>query len=170
MGYISGVWFWFTRKGTDLRRYRFPILLGLTAGLLLSGCNDEQDLANVSPAAGSGGEKAELSFVVRDFSYEFIDGRHRYTHVREFSETAGVDVTITRGRVCVEQGKTCVDALVTYKVPAGGKFVKEGHYVATRDPADNITIEYWATDSGGNTHLLSAAFKTDRTEITPQVN
>lgn len=116
----------------------------LAAAMFVSAC-EESAKKPVNPD-----EKANLSLNMAGFTYSFQDGRHRYTHNREFSESTGVGVVITRGKVCVHSGEECADALVNYRVDGSSKIVQQGHYVATERDTDTITLEYWGKDDNGN--------------------
>jgi len=149
------------------------MMLGLAA------CDDGEQAADAAGAASdereasmncrrdlpapsvTGDVAGDLSLVVEDFSYEFVDGRHRYNHTRRFRETGGVPVTIYRGKVCVDAGEECVDACVSYRVPAGASFVQADHHVATKRESDRITLHYWARDDAGNLFELDRVIETD---------
>ena len=122
------------------------ITLGALIGtsMLLGGCIDDQksDVA------------ADLTLEILDISFEEKDGRMVFNHTRKFTESAGVDLTITRGKICVESRQTCVDAYVSYEVEAAGTLVQKNHHVATRLGNDAITFEYWAKDENGFEHKL----------------
>ena len=89
----------------------FVILLSLT------GCEEE-----ASKPTG----KASISLELVDFKYAFRDGRHAYSHRRIFRETGGVGVMITRGKVCVQDGAECADALVGYRIEASQTLEQKG--------------------------------------------
>ncbi|MEQ8602401.1 MAG: hypothetical protein RIB45_03710 [Marivibrio sp.] len=116
---------------------------------------------DLPPPSVAGDVSGDLSLVVEDFSYEVVDGRHRYNHTRRFRETGGVPVTIYRGKVCVDDGAECVDACVSYRVPAGTTFVQADHHVATKRESDRITLRYWARDDAGNLFELDRVIETD---------
>ena len=111
---------------------RFAILF---AGFVLLAACDE---APKQEAKSDG--KAQLSLELVDVSYEFRDGRHTYDHNRLFTETGGVGVNITRGKVCVMNGADCVDALVKYRVDASKTLLQKGHHVASPRAQDTITL------------------------------
>lgn len=147
--------------------------------LMLAACNEEE--AAGSQGASAAGEReasmncrrdlpapsvtgdvaGDLSLVIENFGYEFVDGRHRYTHVRRFRETGGVPVTIYRGKVCVANGTECADACVGYRVAAGTTLVQADHHVATKQESDRITLHYWARDDAGNLFELDRVIETD---------
>ena len=110
------------------------------------------------------GRRADLSLHFEDFEYKLVDGRHHYAHVRRFRETAGVPVTIYRGRVCVQDGARCAEACVAYRVPADGALVQDEHHVATSRNADRITVEYWARDDAGHFMKLDRTLRTEGRE------
>jgi hypothetical protein len=129
------------------------------AALALIACKDEdakatgparEEAAPVALAQASGpATAAEVALALEGFSHSVVDGRHRYTHTRRFTEQAGTATTITRGRICVQSGTECVDALVNYPIAARGEFVQAGAHFATPLVVDTITLEYWLTDAGG---------------------
>jgi hypothetical protein len=125
----------------------------LTGLLALTGCEEEP------PAAVTG--KAAITLTLSDFSYAFRDGRHTYSHRREFRETGGLGVTITRGKVCVRNGAECSDALVNYRIEASQSLVQKRHFVATPDAQDRITLHYWAKDDAGNKFEFEKTLRTD---------
>lgn len=135
---------------------------GLLSVALLVGCDDssnEQDAATEqteerAPGASAQSVKAEkkaqLSLSIEPQGYLFIEGRHRFTQTRVFTETAGVGVTMTSGKVCVSYGKECVEAEVAYRVNAGKTLALQKHYVATETLPDEAVIEYQGVDDNGN--------------------
>lgn len=127
----------------------------LASTLLLAGCDEE-------PASG----RAKLSLELVGLSYEFRDGRHTYNHDRHFKESAGVGLNIVRGKVCVQNGAECVDALVKYRVEASETLVQKGHHVATTSAKDTITLHYWIEDDAGNAFQLQKVLLTDREKTT----
>jgi hypothetical protein len=129
-------------------------ILSVVALLALNGCDDG------APVADSGG-KSKMSLQLLDFSHEIKDGRHRYNHKRVFTETGGVGTTVVRGRVCVENGTDCADALVSYRVEASQTLEQPNHYVATRAAKDRITLHYWAEDDAGNKYEFEKVVHTD---------
>lgn len=139
------------------------LALALAGALALAAC--EEEAADEPPP----GPPAQVGLALQDFQYAVVDGRHRYTHMRRFVETAGVAATITRGRVCVADGTECVDALVEYPVDANGTLVQPDHHFATDRARDRITLDYWGTDANGNDFTLSATVETDgpRARVVP---
>ncbi|MTI11329.1 hypothetical protein [Curvivirga aplysinae] len=120
--------------------------------LTLSACNDTE--SKDSP-------KANLLLDILDISFSVKDGRQVFSHTRVFRETNGVDLVITRGKICVESKKTCVDAFLEYEVEAYGKLIQNNHHVATRQGEDEITFEYWAKDENGHEHKISKTLIVD---------
>jgi len=130
--------------------------------VFLAGCDDgspEQAVEQTTPTpeitSGATGaaavtKRADLRFKVEPIGYLFTDGRHRFTQNRRFTEISGVGVTLTRGRVCVNQGQECVEANVTYRINAGKELVQPNHYVATETVPDRAMVQYWGTDDNGN--------------------
>jgi hypothetical protein len=110
--------------------------------------------------------KADFTLELANFGYEFVEGRHRYPHTRRFKETAGVPVTIYRGKVCVADGGECADACVGYRIDGDTMLVQADHHVATKRDKDRITIRYWARDDAGNFFELSRVIETDGQEAT----
>ena len=148
------------------RIYR-GLLTAIAAGFLsitvLAGCDDssnEQESAapqqkpELSPGASAESLKAKkqakLALDIEPHGYLFIEGRHRFTQTRHFVESAGVGVTLTKGKVCVSSGKECVEAEVTYRVNAGQKLSLQQHYVATETLPDEAVVQYWGVDDNGN--------------------
>ena len=140
---------------------------GLLSIALLAGCDDsstEQDggtkqteerAPGASAQSVKAEKKAQLSLNVEPQGYLFIEGRHRFTQTRVFTETAGVGVTLTSGKVCVSFGKECVEAEVAYRVDAGQKLALQKHYVATETLPDEAVIEYKGIDDNGNQVLVT---------------
>ncbi|MCR9221276.1 MAG: hypothetical protein NXI21_13715 [Alphaproteobacteria bacterium] len=154
--------------------------VAVIALLALSACGEEDADQNAATGAAADGaeaalncrrdlpppplsadDEADLALSIDSFSHAVVDDRNRYPHVRRFAETAGVPITIYRGKVCVDEGQECVDACVTYRIEGGTTLVQADHHVATRRDADRITLRYWARDDGGNFHELSATIVTD---------
>ena len=115
--------------------------LAFTA-LALGGCEDE--------ATAPGVEKADLTMDLVNIEYSFKDGRHTYTHIRRFTETAGLGVVLEKGRVCVHNGEECAEALVKYRIEPGAGLDQPNHYVATKLLTDATTIEYTGKNDNGN--------------------
>jgi hypothetical protein len=133
-------------------RHLAPIfLLGLT---LVAACDE-------APVTG----EAKVTLDLVDLTYEFRNGRHTYNHNRRFTETGGVAVIISRGKVCVRNGEECVDALVKYRVDASQVLLQKGHHVATPEVKDTITLHYWAEDDAGNKFELHKVLKTDGEKV-----
>lgn len=138
---------------------RFSVLPALAALALLGACKD--DTQAKTPVVTPAGPSAAVSLDLADFRLEMVEGRHRYMHQRRFSETAGVAATITRGKVCVQNGTECVDALTNYALPANGEFVQPNSHFATPLPQDRITLEYWLTDANGHELTLRRVVETN---------
>lgn len=137
---------------------RYPIFISLiTALFMLSACNED---------GKPSGPKAELSLEISDISFDVKDGRQVFNHTRTFIEKNGVDLKITRGKICVESKATCVDAFLEYEVEGNGKLVQSNHHVATRQGQDSITFEYWATDENGYKHQINQTMKVDEQSAT----
>lgn len=147
-----------------IRKPAFLVTAGFLSALLVTGCDDpaeEQNAAQpaqtderspgASPQSLRAEQQAQLTMEVKPQGYLFIEGRHRFTQTRVFTETAGVGVTLTKGRVCVSQGKECVEAEVAYRVDAGKELALQRHYVATEALPDRAVIEYTGIDDNGNT-------------------
>lgn len=112
-------------------------------------------------------EKAQLRLDLVGFTYEFVEGRHRYNHRRLFTETSGIGVTVTRGKVCVMGGEECADALVNYRIEALQTLEQKNHYIATPLEKDRITLQYWAEDDSGNKFEFTKVVNTEgRTAVT----
>ncbi len=135
---------------------------GLALATVLAGCDDgapepaaqEADPAPALSSGATGGgaasKQAELRIKIEPVGYLFTDGRHRFTQNRRFTESAGVGVTLTRGRVCVDQGQECVEANVTYRINAGKELLQPNHYIATLNVPDRAMVQYWGSDDNGN--------------------
>ncbi len=115
--------------------------------IMLVGCDEDSS------------KKANLTLEISDITIGTKEGRLVVNHTRSFQETNGIDVTITRGKICVESKGTCVDAFVTYEVEGNGTLVQPNHHVATRQEADLIQFEYWAKDDHGFEHKLTKSMK-----------
>ena len=124
-------------------------LKGAALALLLvvvgtSACKEEE------PEKQIGDGPAKLRLELADLRHEFVEGRHRYYHLRRYVESGGTGVTLEAGKVCVEQGKACLSARVVYRIDGASKLEQPNHHVATRLDKDDITIEYWGKDDAGN--------------------
>jgi len=137
---------------------RFPVLPALAAMALLGACKD--DTQAKTPVTVPSGPSAVANLDLSDFRLEMVEGRYRYVHQRRFSEAGGVAATITRGKVCVQNGTECVDALTKYALPANGEFVQPNSHFATPLPQDRITLEYWLTDANGHELTLKQVVET----------
>ena len=110
----------------------------------LGSCNDEEPEKQIGPGP------AQLVFELAELRHEVIDGRHAYFHSRRYSESIGTGVTLQAGKVCVEMGRACLSARVSYRINGGQSLVQPNHHVATPLESDIITIEYWGKDDAGN--------------------
>ena len=137
----------FTRP-TPPRLTAGPFRCGLllAAAFMAASCNGEEEA--ITPPA-------DIRLEITDFRYERAGDRDRYYHIRRFIAGNTTGATITRGRVCVEQGKICIEAAVQYRIEGEGQFQQSKSYFATRLDEDRITLEYWLTDDTGTDHHLS---------------
>ncbi|WP_425406429.1 hypothetical protein [Hwanghaeella sp.] len=151
---------------TGYRKFKGPaafVAAGMLLMAMLAGCDDasngqENAATQVTPELTPGAsaesvkakKRADLVLEVESHGYLFIEGRHRFTQTRHFTESAGVGVTLTNGKVCVSFGKECVEAEVAYRVDAGKRLSLQQHYVATETLPDEAVIEYWGVDDNGN--------------------
>ena len=103
---------------------------------------------------------ARLNLTLSDFVYSFEEGRHRFTHDRRFKESAGIGLFIYRGKVCVEDGTSCADACVRYRIEPGGSLTQRDHHFATPLDPDRITLQYWARDDAGHVMTLKQEIQT----------
>lgn len=107
-------------------------------------------LNELPPPSINADAPARVTLSLENFRHEIVDGRHRFSHDRRFRETSGIGLTIYRGKVCVENGETCADACVRYRVEAGSSLTQQGHHFATPRTRDSITLQYWARDDAGH--------------------
>ena len=134
------------------------LIAGLVAGCDENAPSETATTAGSAPKLASGEigdsgvarKQAQLRFTVEPIGYLFTDGRHRFTQNRRYTESGGVGVTLTKGRVCVDQGQECVEADVTYRINAGEELMQPNYYVATQNVPDRAMIQYWGTDDNGN--------------------
>ncbi|MEL0110760.1 MAG: hypothetical protein VW835_03410 [Rickettsiales bacterium] len=125
------------------------LVITLLVLVALSACNDEEPQIQIGPGP------AQVTFELAEVRHEFVDGRHKYYHMRRYSESVGTGVTLEAGKVCVELGKACLSARVKYRIDGGKSLVQPNHHVATRLESDTITIEYWGKDDAGNDVRIS---------------
>lgn len=154
--------------------------LALTAGLLaaviaVAGCQQEEVSAQASgmtlasgPVTGADDGKttgadeardakeAVVTLDIEEVGYLFTEGRHRFTQTRRFAEHAGVGVTLTRGRVCVNEGSDCVEGEIKRRIEPGSELVQNDHFVATKKLPDTATVHYWGVDDNGHPLELHA--------------
>jgi len=98
---------------------------------------------------------------IQPLGYLFKDGRHRYTHHRVFTETAGVGVTLQSGKVCVNRGKECVSGKLNYRIDGNTEKFRRNQYVATKSIPDIATVEYDGIDDNGNPIHVEVEFPLD---------
>ncbi|MDF1751080.1 MAG: hypothetical protein P1V34_19635, partial [Alphaproteobacteria bacterium] len=103
---------------------------------------------------------ARLSLIMDDFAYSYQEGRHRFTHDRRFKESAGIGLYIYRGKVCVEDGTSCADACVRYRIEPGSSLTQRDHHFATPVDPDRITLQYWARDDAGHVMTIKREIRT----------
>lgn len=128
------------------KKLALSLLLPILVTLSLSACNEEP---------------AKVTLQLREFSFERVDDLNRFTHDREFREHSGTGVTLNRGKVCIENNKTCVEAEVNYRVNAGSIFLQQGHHFATPLDQDVVTLEYWGIDDTDNPVHIFMSLKID---------
>lgn len=143
-----------------MRTITFVITLLLLGAL--TACNEEEPVKQI----GSG--PAQVNFELADLRHEFVDGRHKYFHLRRYTESVGTGVTLEAGKVCVELGKACLSARVNYRINGGKSLVQPNHHVATRLKSDQITIEYWGKDDAGNDVRVSKTLLVEGAKIQVQ--
>jgi|GEM_PF-6810147 len=127
----------------------------------LAACEDEK--AAKKQGAGS---RTELKLDLSSFRFTVERGRNTYYHSRNYVESGGMGATLTRGKVCVENGKICVESAVQYRVEAGKTLTQPDHKVATTLDNDHITIEYWGSADNGEPVHVRRIVKTSGTEAT----
>ena len=110
----------------------------------LVGCDEDEATKQI----GSG--PAQLVLEIAELRHQILDGRHTYFHKRKYSESGGTGVTLQIGKVCVENGESCLSARVNYRIDGGQSLEQSDHLVATQQARDTITIEYWGKDDAGN--------------------
>ncbi|RED45051.1 hypothetical protein [Aestuariispira insulae] len=137
----------------NLRRLFYPTLacyrLLLIVAVLapLSACEEDTPTAT---------EKALIRLELTDFQYQQTDDRDRYYHRRRFTALNGTGARVTKGRVCVENGAVCAEAVVDYRIEGDSVFEQPQSFFATRAETDRITVEYWLIDDAGFEHHLTA--------------
>ena len=137
------------------------------AFLGLAACDDDQAATEqestdaVVPVTIDTTNKASLTMAIEPLGYLIKEGRHRYTQNRTFTESAGVGVTLTLGKVCVDHGKECVSGKVSYRVEPNSTASRRDQYVATKAIPDIATIVYTGTDDNGNPVTVSAEIELD---------
>jgi hypothetical protein len=115
----------------------------LVLAFAITGCEEE------TPVAAPTADKAVLTMELVDFTYTFKDGRHTYGHTRRYVESAGLGVVLHKGKACVHNGEECAGAVVKYRIEPSATLEQKGHYVATKQATDTITVEYWGKDDKG---------------------
>ncbi|MBL4721594.1 MAG: hypothetical protein JKY20_10745 [Alphaproteobacteria bacterium] len=143
-----------------LRKSATLAFLAIVA-IVLGGC-DEDAAPDAKPLA----DKAVMTMDLVNIQYSFKNGRHTYGHIRRFAESAGLGVTLIKGRVCVHNGEECAESLVTYRIEAGAVLDQPNHYVATKLAADVITIEYSGKDDNGNPVVMRRTVRVDNKTAT----
>ena len=131
--------------------------------LLLAACEDDEIIRQQSP-----GTRSELKLDLSSFRFVIEQGRNTYYQSRNYIESGGIGATLTRGKVCVENGKNCVESAVRYRVEAGKTLTQPNHKVATTLDKDNITIEYWGTADNGEPVHIRRTVKTSGAKVTVQ--
>ena len=142
-----------------MTRFKGGLLAGLTALMLLGACKEETEAK--APASNPSGPRAIVSLDLLEIRHEMVEGRHRYVHRRVFTESAGVASTIRRGKVCVQNGTECVDALTNYALPAMGTFIQPNSHFATPLEKDRVTLQYWIADANGHELQVMVTVDTD---------
>jgi hypothetical protein len=128
----------------------------------LGACSEEEPGKQIGPGP------AKVAFELAELRHEVVDGRHTYFHSRRYSESIGTGVTFQAGKICVELGKACLSARVSYRINGGESLVQPNHHVATRLERDTITIEYWGKDDAGNDVRVSKTLNVAGNEIDVQ--
>ena len=131
--------------------------------LLLAACEEQETSRQQSPST-----RPELKLDLSSFRFVVEQGRKTYYQSRNYIESGGIGVTLTRGKVCVENGKNCVESAVRYRVEAGKVLTQPNHKVTTILNKDNITIEYWGTADNGEPVNIKRTEKTSGAKVTVQ--
>ena len=116
----------------------------ITILAILVACDEEKPKNQI----GSG--PAQLVLEITELRHQVVDGLHTYLHKRKYSESVGIGVTLQVGKVCVENGESCLSARVNYRIEGGKYLEQSNHLVATPLARDTITIEYWGKDDARN--------------------
>ena len=76
---------------------------------------------------------------------------YNYYHTRTFTETNGVGVTLTSGRLCYQTDTSgCKTASVNYRINANGELIRNNEYFSTYYSTERFTLTYWGVDDNGN--------------------
>lgn len=124
-------------------------------------------VGSAMPAAGKDGKTADFALEIARLKYEFVDGMHKYHHARRYVVRNDVGVTLTKGKVCYVEQKKCLSAVVDTRIDAGRSVTQPLHLVATKLDEEQVTVEYWGKDDGGNDVAVKKVFhvKGDKVEI-----
>lgn len=106
-------------------------------------------------------EKARIQLELTEFQHQRVDDRDRYYHLRRFTALNGTGARVTKGRVCVENGAVCAEAVVEYRIEGDSVFEQQKSFFATRAEKDRVTVEYWLTDDAGFDHHLTAEIRVE---------
>lgn len=110
-------------------------------------------------AAQAQDRKADATLEIDRLKYEFVDGMHKYHHMRRYVVRNDVGVSLNKGKVCYVEQKKCVSAVVKYRIEPGRPLSQPLHMVATRLDEETVTIEYSGRDDAGNDVMLKKTFR-----------
>lgn len=101
---------------------------------------------------------ANLSLTLNAIDPHLDLDKIKINHTRLFHETAWVGLSIYRGKICVENGKNCLDSCLDYRIEAGGILEQKNHSVTVKSNGEKVTMQYWYVDDGNNLGTVETSF------------
>ncbi len=74
-----------------------------------------------------------------------------YTHIRTFTETGGIGVTLTEGQICYLNGNCDAKGEINYVISKNDNLVQTEREFSTIETSDKFTLKYWGVEEDGST-------------------
>ena len=112
--------------------------------------------------------KADVTLLFSDVVYRLVGGvNHTYTHTRTFTESGGVGVTLSKGRLCYESLGTCDEADVNYRIEGNNELIHENKRFGTTYDKEIFTLHYWGKDDNSHNIYLNQSMCVKKNKFYP---
>jgi len=111
--------------------------------------------------------KADVTLLFSDVVYSWNGTHHIYTHTRTFTESGGVGVTLSKGRLCYESLGTCDEADVNYRIEGNNELIHENKRFGTTYDKEIFTLHYWGKDDNSHNIYLNQSMCVKKNKFYP---